>query len=248
MELIQLLEGDCLQLLPTIDTNKVDLVILDLPYGQTDCSWDSKIDLNNLWQQLKRVGKPTTAYIFFTTTKFGYELIKSNEKWFRYDLVWSKSSTSGFLNAKKMPLRSHEMIYVFYDKLPCYNIAEHHTRKHPASQPYSPYGMCNSVYQNSKAIIRTTGQQWFPKLPTSLLDYPTNKYRKRAYHPTEKPTELLEWIVKYYSREGDTVLDPTMGSGSVGVVCKKLKRFFIGIELTNEYFNVAKDRIALSDF
>lgn len=242
MNSIDLHNGDCLEVLKQIDTNKVDLAILDLPYGQTDCDWDKRINLENLWIELKRVSKITTAYIFFTTTKFGYELIKSNEKWFRYDLVWSKQSTAGFLNAKKMPLRSHEMIYVFYNKLPTYNILEHHQYKPKLTNTQMTRNE-ESVYGNTKIKIKSQGQQWFPKLPVSVLEYQTNKYKKNNFHPTEKPSGILEWIIKYYSKEGDTVLDPTMGSGSTGVICKKLNRSFIGIELTTKYFNIANERI-----
>ena len=112
---MKLLNGDCLELLKELQPKSVDLVFCDLPYGQTNCGWDNKIDLNELWKQLKRVIKPTTPLFFTCSTKFGYELIKSNEKWFRYDLVWEKTAPCGFLCAEKMPLRKHEMVYVFYN-------------------------------------------------------------------------------------------------------------------------------------
>jgi site-specific DNA-methyltransferase (adenine-specific) len=236
---IQLYNGDCLTILKDISTNTIDLVICDLPYGQTNCKWDNRIDLVSLWNELKRVGKPNTAYIFFTTTRFGYELIKSNEKWFRYDLVWSKNSTAGFLNAKKMPLRTHEMIYVFYNKLPIYNIQEHHIHKPKLTKKHINNG---SVYGKND-FVRVTGAQWQPKLPSSIIDVPINKFNKSRFHPTEKPVELLEWIIKYYSKEGYIILDPTMGSGSTGVACKNLNRSFIGIELTKEYYDIACTRL-----
>ena len=122
---MKLLNGSCLELLTDLEPNTVDLVFCDLPYGQTCCKWDNKINLKELWKQLKRVIKPTTPLFFTCSTKFGYELIKSNEKWFRYDLVWEKSAPCGFLCAKKMPMRKHEMIYVFYEKLPLYDISSH---------------------------------------------------------------------------------------------------------------------------
>ena len=122
---MQLLNGDCLELLKELQPKSVDLVFCDLPYGQTNCGWDNKIDLNELWKQFKRVVKPTTPLFFTCSTKFGYELIKSNEKWFRYDLVWEKTAPCGFLCAKKMPMKKHEMIYVFYEKLPFYDISSH---------------------------------------------------------------------------------------------------------------------------
>ena len=120
---MKLLHGNCLELLPELEPNSVDLVFCDLPYGQTYCKWDTKIDLSELWKEVKRVIKPTTPIFFTCSSKFGYELIKSNEQWFRYDLVWETSSLCGFLNAKQMPMRGHEMIYVFYEKLPSYDIS-----------------------------------------------------------------------------------------------------------------------------
>ena len=120
------LNGDCLKLLNEIDYNSVDLVFCDLPYGQTNCKWDCKIDLVEMWRQFKRIRKDKHTPFFFTcSTRFGYELIKSNEKWFRYDLVWEKTAAVGFLCAKKMPMREHEMIYVFYEILPLYDISSH---------------------------------------------------------------------------------------------------------------------------
>ena len=233
---LELYNDDCMNVLDTIE-HKIDLGIFDLPYGQTDCEWDKKIDMSLLWNKLTKISKPTTCFIFFTTTKFGYELIKSNEKWFRYDLVWSKTNGStGFLNAKKMPLRNHEMIYVFYDKLPTYNVKDYHTivsskgQEHHASQLYSGKSYrTHSLYE--------------PRLPRSVLEFnPTNKHTKRN-HPTEKPIELLKWLIKYYSNENDIVLDVTMGSGSTGVACKEMNRYFIGIELNKEYFDIACNRL-----
>jgi DNA modification methylase len=231
--------GDCLEVLKTLADSSVDLVIADLPYGQTSCDWDIAIDMDKLWEQLKRVGKETTAYIFFCTTRFGYEIIKSNEKWFRYDLVWSKpNSRCGFLNSNKMPLRSHEMIYIFYKKLPLYNIADNHTRIHNERKE------CDnkpdtSIYRNKSYTL--VGQSWEPKLPNSIIECNINKKRK---HPTEKPQSILEWLVKYYSKRGDVILDPTMGSGSTGVACKTLGRNFIGIEMDKEYFDVASAQLS----
>jgi DNA modification methylase len=235
---MELYNDDCFLVLDAID-KKVDLVILDLPYGQTDLKWDTKISLDKLWNYLKKISKPTTCFVFFTTTKFGYELIKSNEKWFRYDLVWSKNSSAGFLNCKKMPMRTHEMIYFFYDKLPTYNVDEYHKRIKPIkmSDKYS------NVY-NKTAIVSTSGVAYEPLLPRSILDFPINKNMRERKHPTEKPIELLKWIIKYYSNENDVVLDPTMGSGSTGVACKELNRHFIGIEIDAKYYEIAKDRLS----
>ena len=232
---MKLLNGDCLKLLNEIDDNSVDLVFCDLPYGQTSCKWDCKIDLVEMWKQFKRIRKDKHTPFFFTcSTIFGYELIKSNEKWFRYDLVWEKSTPVGFLNAKKMPMRKHEMIYVFYENLPLYDISSHNHKLVKMHEPRTsgvdhPYGNTNggdrSIYE--------------PSLPTSILQFKS----ERGKHKTQKPTTMMDWILKYYSKEGDTVLDPTMGSGSTGVSCKSMNREFIGIEMDEEIYKVACERL-----
>lgn len=233
---IELYNDDCMNIIDTLN-HKIDLAIFDLPYGQTDCDWDKRIDLSLLWNKLTKISKTTTCFIFFTTTKFGYELIKSNEKWFRYDLVWSKPNcNAGFLNAKKMPMRNHEMIYVFYQKLPTYNVSSYHTLISNSKQ----VNTCCEMYKGKSYVTNSTYE---PRLPKSILEFDlTNKHKKRN-HPTEKPVELLKWLIKYYSNENDVVLDVTMGSGSTGVACKELNRYFIGIEMNKKYFDVACNRL-----
>ena len=233
----QLFNGDCLEVLKTLADSSIDLVITDLPYGQTACDWDIVIDMTKLWAQLLRVGKDNTAYIFFCTTKFGYSLIESNKKMFRYDLVWEKpNSRCGFLNCKKMPIRKHEMIYVFYAKLPTYNIEDNHVKLNEAILIDK---LCETgVYGKTK---RTTGIRYEPRLPSSVVKCNINGKKK---HPTEKPQGILEWLIKYYSKRGNVVLDPTMGSGSTGVACKTLGRTFIGIEMNKEYYDVASAQIS----
>ena len=235
-ENMTLYKGDCLTVLPTLPDKSVDLVITDLPYGQTDCEWDCKINLTELWIQLKRVARNKhTPFFFFTTTKFGYDLIQSNPKWFRYDLVVEKTNNAGFLNANKMPLRKHEMVYVFYDKLPVYNVSAYHT-KTPTNITYP---VITTMYGDG---ITSRMYNYSPSLPTSILKM-HNPVSKARNHPTEKTLDILEWILKYYSNENDTVLDPTMGSGSTAVACKTLNRKFIGIELNDKFFEVAEKRI-----
>ena len=274
-----LLNGDCLTELKIVPDESVDLIFCDLPYGQTSCKWDCKIDLEKLWIEFMRVKKLHTPLFFTTTTKFGVELIMSAPKkcFFRYDIVWVKSAPAGFLSAKKMPMRKHEMVYVFYEKLPLYDLSSH---KHKFK---GKKGMIdgNKVYEGKKVLFRNKAGQYEPPLPTSVIkeeEKNSNKnselygqikdngyYHKRksgettAYEPslpnsileikstrgkhsTEKPVALMEWILKYYSKEGDVVLDPTMGSGSTGVACKNLNRSFIGIEKDPEIFEVAKQR------
>lgn len=238
---MELINDDCLHALTNIADKSVSLVVADLPYGQTNNDWDIKIDLVKLWEHLKRVGTNNCAYMFFTTTKFGIELIESNKEWFRYDLVWKKSKGAGFLNAKKMPMRNHEMIYVFYNKLPIYNIEGNHVLTKSGSTGVAH--LETGCYVNPKLVRVKT--EYTPRLPVSVLEFDgTNTFKKR-YHTTEKPVDLLEWLIRYYSNEGDTILDPTMGSGSTGVACKNLNRKFIGIEMDKTIYSAAVDRIGL---
>lgn len=238
---MELINDDCLNALTNIADKSVSLVVADLPYGQTNNDWDIKIDLVKLWEHLKRVGTTNCAYMFLTTTKFGIDLILSNKDWFRYDLVWRKDKGVGFINSKKMPMRSHEMIYVFYNKLPTYNIEGNHTLTKKVKQ--------NCVKENDNGcygINRPYKTEYTPRLPLTVLEFDGINNMKKRYHTTEKPVDLLEWLIRYYSNEGDTILDPTMGSGSTGVACKNLKRKFIGIEMDKTIYSVAVDRIGLT--
>lgn len=235
-----LLNNDMFQEFPKIDSKTINLVIADLPYGQTDCKWDNEIDIVSLWIHLKRIGTDNCCYVFFCNTKFGYKLIQSNEKWFRYDLVWDKEIATGFMNARKQPMRQHEMIYIFYNKLPVYNIQGNHTFK--SNRTNKKY-LQSGIYDNSNVTIQTTGAQYDPKLPTSILTYKKNNYRKKAFHPTEKPVELFEWLIRYYTNKEDTVLDICFGSGNSAIATKNLGRFYIGIEIDNNYFNSLQERI-----
>ena len=402
-----LLHGDCLELMKTLDDDSVDLIFCDLPYGQTSCKWDCPIDLDLFWLEVMRIKKLNTPIFMTTTTKFGVSLINSAPKkcHFRYDIVWVKSAPAGFLSAKKMPMRKHEMIYVFYEKLPFYDLSSHtHKFLKPqlnrkgtcynsegsnskdsnmisdkkAYEPPLPVSVVkeepkqiikgeNNTYNTEgrkKPIVREKGDKYEPPLPVSVVkeesggatggerklkDKNSNKgglyckinrledikydpplpvsvvkedvrkdKHKTAYgenihyhnneqkngesiynpplpvsvvkedvykanerfkngkltkharnlqkgddpiydpplpnsmleikstrgkHSTEKPVALMEWILKYYSKEGDTILDPTMGSGSTGIACKNMNRNFIGIEKDPEIYEGAVNRI-----
>jgi len=292
---MQLFNGDCLEIMKDISNNSVDLLFCDLPYGQTSCKWDCLIDLDLFWKQINRICKQDCPMFFTCSTKFGVSLINSNPKNFRYDLVWVKSSPCGFLNAKKMPMKKHEMVYVFYNKIPkvygeC--IAEHHTHKFikegkatmsdKGNECYGKFSYFNNgekgydpplptsvikdenlyirgketnsnnedVYnvndrmKNGKLYHHARSKQkgdeaiYEPPLPTSILEVASQKGK----HATQKPLELIKWCLKYYSKEGDVVLDPTMGSGSTGVACKQMNRQFIGIEMNEDIFKVAEER------
>jgi site-specific DNA-methyltransferase (adenine-specific) len=225
---------DCFNVLGTIK-DKVDMVLVDLPYGQTACKWDTKIDLDKMWEELKKICKENCIYIFFTTTKYGVDLINSNRKWFRYDIVWIKHNSVGFLNANKMPLRSHEMLYIFYKKRGTYNPQK------TKGKPYKDKGKNDAyLYGNVKSnnTINTDGKRH----PLSHIKFHASIKIK---HRTSKPVKLCEWLIKSYSNEGELVLDFTMGSGTTGVACQNTKRRFIGIEKDKEIFEYAKERLDL---
>ena len=404
---MELYNENCLERLKKIPDKSIDLIFNDLPYGQTSCKWDSLIDIDELWKQYKRIRKDNTPIFFTCSTKFGHSLISSNMKEFRYDLVWVKSAACGFLNAKKMPMKKHEMLYVFYKKLPFYNLESHthkflketeikrkvkgecyinrsKTKINNKYEPPLPVSVIKETQISKKQIAGeknlygdkgnecygkftyyNNGEKGYdPPLPTSVIKTdlysdknkkekrqlkrePPNKYEpplpvsvikekttdnlckydvnKNTYgggkegrikiskdkkdhqqkyepplpvsviketqiskkqiageknlygninggticnihgtnyepplpnsileiksqkgkHSTQKPDILMEWILKYYSKEDYMVLDPTMGSGSMGVACKKMNRKFIGIEKDNDIFKVAEERINL---
>ena len=366
--MLEIFNGDCLMIMEGLPENSVDVIFCDLPYGQTSCKWDCKIDLKLFWENIMRIKKINTPIFMTTTTKFGVDLIQSCPKNcpFRYDLVWVKSAPAGFLCAKKMPMRKHEMVYVFYEKLPFYDLSSHKHKFLKDKEVIRTDEGCNGLYgkEEKKVFIydengklRNSEPRYDPPLPLSVVKEPepemrpTDKYKNestmygnidrpdfkrkdgesmydpplpasciydqehnselygnvkrddrknkivydpplpvsciydngtykqednadelyremgrkgnesaydpplpttmleikstRGKHSTEKPIALMEWIFKYYSKEGDVILDPTMGSGSTGVACQNMGLDFIGIEMDPEIFDVAKERLKL---
>jgi site-specific DNA-methyltransferase (adenine-specific) len=219
---------DCLQVLPRIPDKSIDMILVDLPYGQTSCEWDIKIDLTEMWKQLKRICKDNAAMCFFTTTKFGVELINSNPKWFRYDLVMPKNRKVGFLHAKKFPLRGHEMIYVFYKKCPVY-----HPQK-TEGEPYTRTGFRNSGEVYGGGTYRITNGHYEGRFPTSVLPVFN---APQGIHATRKPIGTCEWLIKTFSNENDIVLDFTCGSGTTLQSCINTNRRYIGVEKNTQIFN-----------
>lgn len=316
--MIKIFNDDCLDRLGKLELGrKVDLVIVDLPYAQTACKWDSLIDLSKMWDELKKICKRDCIFVFFCTTKFGYKLIQSNEKWFRYDLIWEKSRKVGFLSANKMPLRKHEMMYVFADAstddlennrnlglrayaekvknyinkpikiidkavgnqgvhhfysfkstqfgLPTektYNILieKYKLREMPEFREYESltdeWGQLTYNPQKTKGKPYKTngrdGEMVYGRVkgdpinnkgdrhPTSILAF---NNPKKSLHRTQKPTDLIEWLIKSYSNEGDLVLDHTMGSGSTSIACLNTGRDFVGIEKDKDIFLTARNRL-----
>ena len=234
--MIKLLNGDCLELMKTIPDGSVDMVLTDPPYGTTECKWDSIIDMSEMWLQLERIIKPNGAIVMTASQPFTSLLVCSNIKLFKYDLVWDKPSGTGFFNAKKMPLRNHESILVFYRKLPTYNPQMTHGHKRKTAVKKMVDSECYGK------AFKKTNYDSTSRYPRSIQTFSSDK-QKSNLHPTQKPVALMEWLIKTYTNENEIVLDFTMGSGSTGVACVNTNRKFIGIELDENYFNIAKQRI-----
>jgi len=321
----KLFNDDCFNVFEKMDKDTVDMVLVDLPYGQTDCDWDIQIDLNEMWKELKRICKGKCQFVFFTTTKYGIDLINSNKRYFKYDLVWEKHQAVGFLSCNKMPLRAHEMIYIFnngniddiniefnleqreyakkvlkfigktskqierelghrkaehflqrvstsqfslptnktYDELiDKYNINEMEgfikyedlkSEKISSSSIYNPQKTKGKPYKVQEGG-KIKGGVYGPKILRSKRDdtntserFPRSvlKYHQdgEKLHPTQKPLELCEWLIKTYSNEGDLVLDFCMGSGTTPLACKKTNRRYIGVEKDKDIFKTAEARL-----
>ena len=234
---IKLYEGDCLNYLPEIPSESVDLVLADLPYGTTANSWDKIIPMEQLWEQYKRIIKNHGAILLFGQEPFSSHLRLSAPKSikFRYDWIYEKSNPVGFLNANQMPLRAHEVVSVFYKHLPTYN------PQFTKGKPYVKTQHRPTTNYN-KITKRLTTVNPGKRYPRDVLHINSND-RTKIYHPTQKPLKLIEYLVKTYTNEGDTVLDNVMGSGQTGVACQELGRSFIGMEKEHKYFEIAKERI-----
>lgn len=240
MSEIKLLHGDCIELMKSVPPKSIDMILCDLPYGTTRCKWDNPIPFAPLWEQYNRIIKDNGAIVLFGNGMFTANLMNSNRKMWRYNLVWVKSTVTGFLNAKKMPLRQHEDICIFYKKLPTYNpqktsghkrkvsLITQHKENCKMTENYGKHDFCN--YDSTE------------RYPTSVLSFKTDK-QKSSLHPTQKPVALLEYLIKTYTDEEGNVLDNCMGSGSTGVACIRTNRNFIGIELEESYYKISEERI-----
>lgn len=230
---VSLHHGDCLELLKDVPSKSVNMVLCDLPYGTTRNKWDSCINLDALWIEYKRVLAEGGAVALFAQMPFTATLYNSNPKWFRYEYVWVKNASTGFLNVNRIPLKAHEQILIFYPKLPTYNKQRRMGFSNYArigKGPSSNYGKFRSM----DAVVTDGARD-----PIDVLNFKI----ERGKHPTQKPVLLLEWLIKTYTNAGDTVLDNTMGSGSTGVACVNTGRNFIGMELNADYFATAQARI-----
>lgn len=230
---IDLRQGDCLEIMKDIPDKSIDLILCDLPYGTTRNKWDSIIPLDKLWDQYERIIKDTGAIVLFSQMPFTAELTHSNLKLFKYEWIWEKDNGTGFLNAKKMPLKIHENILVFYKKLPTYN-PQMRTGFKPYKCKQGRHSTNYGAYEQGY-ITESNGERY----PIDIIEFKKDS----GLHPTQKPVALLEYLIKTYTNENDLVLDNCMGSGSTGVACINTNRNFIGIELDENYFNIAKERI-----
>jgi len=233
--MVKTILGDCLEVLPTIEDNSVDMLLADLPYGTTACKWDSVIPLDKLWKQYNRVCKKNAAMVFTSMQPFTTILAASNIDNLRYEWIWEKPQGTNPMNVKIMPLKSHENILVFYREKPTYNPQMWY------STPYSGFSSdtakIGEVYGNAESKHRDNPQG--SRYPKTVIKHKQEK----GYHPTQKPVGLMEYLIKTYTNEWDVVLDNTMGSGTTGVACVHTNREFIGIEKEEKYFKIAEKRL-----
>jgi site-specific DNA-methyltransferase (adenine-specific) len=235
--MINLVLGDCLEKMKDIPDKSIDSIITDPPYGTTACKWDSIIPFEPMWEELKRIRNDNSVIILFGQNLFSYKLAISNESEFRYPLIWEKTKAGGFLNARRMPLSAHEDILVFYKKLPNYfpqkTIGKPYTKKAITNGDGNLYGKFDRI----GSVNINNGDRY----PRSVIKF--SNANNKTVHPTQKPLELIEYLIKTYTLENETVLDFTMGSFTTAIACLNTKRNFIGIEKDENYFKIGTDRV-----
>ena len=245
--MVDLRLGNCLEVMKTMPDNSIDAIITDPPYGTTACKWDSVIDFELMWEQLNRIIKPNGAIVLFGSEPFSSALRMSNIKNYKYDWIWNKTYGTNIYEANKRPMKYHELISVFYKKQPLYNKQMTQAKKENQRDRNKNFKKetKNTVYGNQKKY-RPNKKDDKLRNPISILEYSNQSkecHRTKRLHPTQKPIELMEYLIKTYTNENETVLDFTMGSGSTGVACKNTNRNFIGIEQDEKYFKIAEERI-----
>ena len=237
----EIYKGDCLELMKNIPDKSIDMILCDLPYGTTECKWDKFIDNKSMWEHYNRILKESGNIILFASQPFTTKLIESNSKMFRYEIIWIKTRPTGFANANYRPMKKHENILIF-TKASTSTAGNNHAT-------YNPQGLTECErkvkrtsrgYQGERQNSKDEYVSKFTNYPTSIVEFPSEG---KTVHPTQKPVDLLEYLIKTYSNDGEVVLDNCMGSGSTGVACLNTNRKFIGIELDEKYFNIAKNRI-----
>jgi DNA modification methylase len=241
--MIDLRKGDCLEVMKEIKSGSVDAVICDPPYGTTACKWDSVIDFDLMWEQINRIIKLNGAIVLFGSEPFSSALRMSNINNYKYDWVWDKNKPTGMLNAKKQPLRRYENIMVFYKKQCTYNPQKIKNPNGTEKRSFYAYNRENEGGETTGEIKQggvSSDYEADKLLPVNIQVF---KKTNKPKHPTQKPIALMEYLIKTYTNENETVLDFTMGSGSTGVAAKQTNRNFIGIEQDEKYFNIATERI-----
>lgn len=256
MEIIKSLEGikeihenslinaDCLEVMPLIKEESIDMILCDLPYGRTHNKWDTVIPFEDLWKNYNRIIKPNGAIALFADGMFMADLMVSNKKMWKYNIVWDKVLPSGFLNANRQPLRSHEEIVLFYKKQPTYNPQK--VKGAPNHSKGVSQKNTNNNYGNFK-IVDNKEELGDMKHPKSIWTF-QKPHPSKMIHPTEKSLDCIECLIKTYTNEGDIVLDNTMGSGTTCLGALNLNRKFIGIEIDEKYFELASERIQNADY
>lgn len=238
--------GDCLEVMPTLAAKSAQMVFADVPYGLTKCHWDVFLPMASVWSKLAAVKTVNAAMVFTATLRPAIKIIASNEKEFRYDMVWLRKRATGFMRAKLAPLRHHEHVLVFYGTQPTYNPQMTNGKRNTTTTRHQR----GSIFNNQNAnLAKHVSDKRYPQSSICVneedLRYDHLNGRKGGrLHPTQKPVALLEWLIATYTNEGDTVLDPVMGSGTTGIACARLGRNFIGIEKDEAYFITASKRIA----
>ena len=249
MSKIELIQGDCLEIMKNIPDKSIDCVIADLPYGTTACKWDSLIDLEQLWLHYKRIIKDKGAIVLFGQEPFSSQVRNSNLDWYRYDWVWQKQKPSNFQLMNYQCGRVHENIMVFSPAKTCFVKNGNTMNYYPQMTPRENVRKANvkiygdtdkNILHNYKNGEKDNYKEYSEKHPISILQFNTES---KKVHPTQKPVALLEYLVKTYTHKGDMVLDNCFGSCNTGIACKNLERNFIGIELNEEYFNIGKERL-----
>lgn len=241
-----LFNEDCLKVMPEIADKSIDMILCDLPYGTTACKWDTIIPFDKLWEQYERIIKDNGAIVLFGAEPFSSLLRTSNLKMYKYDWYWLKNKPQGFLNAKKMPLKNYETVSIFYKNPPIYNpqglIKINKVIKNTGTKNGTSLKENGDKTSANNAIKNTHYNQEFTNYPTQTLEY-SNASGKGNLHPTQKPLELIEYLIKTYTNEGELVLDNTFGSNTTGLGCKNLNRKYIGIEMDEKYFEIGVKRI-----
>lgn len=234
------INSDCLDAMKYIKDSSIDMVLCDLPYGTTKCKWDTIINLDDLWKEYKRIIKPSGVIVLTAQTPFDKVLGCSNLPMLRYEWIWEKTQATGHLNAKKMPMKAHENVLVFYSNTPTYNPQKTtgHTRK-VSTAYHKRNSNTGEIYGKSDNFSDYDSTERYPR---SVLVFPSDK-QKVNLHSTQKPLSLMEYFIKTYSNEGDLILDNTAGSGTTGLAAKNLNRNYIMIEKDEEIFQICKNRV-----